>query len=650
MARRLASFSLLAFAVAQAPLAHANAVVTSCDGPSLQQAVNQGGLVTFACLGNVTLTSTILVSKNTTISGTGHTISGAGSTGIIAVPAGVTLNLDHLNVTNGRANLEGGGVFNRGTLNISHCTFSNNITINVEAGFGGAISNHGTLTVANTLFTSNTALAGGAIYNSGNVTVNSSTFRSNSSQGQAFEGAFGGGAILNDGGELNTGAAANPTLTITNGTFQANSSSTSGGAILNVLGTANIVSSTVSSNTSFGATVENDGGTLTVAGSTFSGNGSSGIFSAPFGDHAPTNTVSNSTFSGNVGGIGFTSGTMNVSFTTLSGNPPQNLLNDGFATLSGTVLHSTSGEPNCFSEEAVFEVTDAGYNLADDGSCGFGTANHSLNNAITGLLSLADNGGPTQTIAPDPASLIIDRIPAGQIGCGTQVTTDQRGVRRPQGKACEVGAYEVTPNVVPSSSSCDGYFTGQFIGNVLVGSTNCTWVGGSITGNLRVTGGTLFLTGVTISGNVEVTGGSIFIGLSTHIVGNLEIHDLPFTSASNQVCGASIDGNMEFHNNTAAISIGADPLSVCAGNAMAGNLVVDNNTAPILILDNTLLRNLDVQNNSAPIQVVGNSVTGGLNCQNNTSITGGPNPGSSKATGDCYQLPFTVPSDQGGNL
>ena len=62
---------------------------------------------------------------------------------------------------------------------------------------------------------------------------------------------------------------------------------------------------------------------------------------------------------------------------------------------------------------------------------------------------LQDNGGPTMTHALGPGSVAIDHIPA--VDCvdadGAPLTTDQRGVTRPQGDACDVGAVEmeVTP-------------------------------------------------------------------------------------------------------------------------------------------------------------------------------------------------------------
>src|SRR5262249_48758658 len=55
---------------------------------------------------------------------------------------------------------------------------------------------------------------------------------------------------------------------------------------------------------------------------------------------------------------------------------------------------------------------------------------------------LADNGGPTPTVALLPASPARDAIPTS--ACmdeeGNFIATDQRGVPRPQGPACDIGA------------------------------------------------------------------------------------------------------------------------------------------------------------------------------------------------------------------
>ena len=36
----------------------------------------------------------------------------------------------------------------------------------------------------------------------------------------------------------------------------------------------------------------------------------------------------------------------------------------------------------------------------------------------------------------------INAIPKATNGCGTEVKTDQRGVKRPQGSGCDTGAFE----------------------------------------------------------------------------------------------------------------------------------------------------------------------------------------------------------------
>jgi len=59
---------------------------------------------------------------------------------------------------------------------------------------------------------------------------------------------------------------------------------------------------------------------------------------------------------------------------------------------------------------------------------------------------LADNGGPTPTVALLPGSPAVDAIPASACldADGNPLLTDQRGVARPQGPACDIGAFELS--------------------------------------------------------------------------------------------------------------------------------------------------------------------------------------------------------------
>ena len=229
------------------------------------------------------------------------------------------------------------------------------------------------------------------------------------------------------------------TLTITRSTFSGNSTTIRGGGIFNS-GTLTVVNSTFSGNI---ATGQNNGlpglgggifnsGTLTVVNSTFSGNIAA--------------RSSDGTFSGSLGCAIF-GGSLSVTTSTFAGNNVAGGCTgiDGTGPIKGTIL-AQNGR-NCAGPQA-----DAGYNISDDGSCVFaktGSANNGDN--IDPLLSpagLADNGGPTQTIALQSGSPAIDAIPIAdctdQASPPNQITTDQRGFPRSDAaeQVCDIGAYE----------------------------------------------------------------------------------------------------------------------------------------------------------------------------------------------------------------
>ena len=95
---------LLALAVASAPTpAHAGGVVSVCDEAHLLAALAGGGTVTFSCSGTITLTATITIAADTTIDGSGQTvtISGNHAVRVFTVNSGVTLNLNRLTIADG---------------------------------------------------------------------------------------------------------------------------------------------------------------------------------------------------------------------------------------------------------------------------------------------------------------------------------------------------------------------------------------------------------------------------------------------------------------------------------------------------------------------------------------------------------------------
>jgi LPXTG-site transpeptidase (sortase) family protein len=278
--------------------------------------------------------------------------------------------------------------------------------------------------------------AGGVIFNNGDLTLDHVTI-SNSTSSSTTSG---GGAIYNHSGA---------TLTITNGVFSGDTASgQGGGAIYNDAGTIGITDSTFSNNSStMGGGIRNASGTVIVSGSTFSGNTGGAIYSNGSG----ALTVTNSTISGNqsnwgAGGI-YSLGTLNVNFSTITGNTAGGLSssagiynNSGITTITnsiiaGNLLNTTAN--NCGG------TIGGSNNRSDDNTCGAGFYSASIN-----LGTLGDHGGGTQTIPILTGSSAIDAAACGSI------PADQRGISRPQGAGCDIGAYELqSPGVSVSSTS-----------------------------------------------------------------------------------------------------------------------------------------------------------------------------------------------------
>ena len=104
-------------------------------------------------------------------------------------------------------------------------------------------------------------------------------------------------------------------------------------------------------------------------------------------------------------------------------------LGGGTATLANTLLAAN------LPANADGPVADGGHNLSSDASCAF-TSLGSLNHTDPKLGPLADNGGPTQTMALLPGS------PAIGAGDGALAPTDdQRGFPRPPWSS-DIGAFQ----------------------------------------------------------------------------------------------------------------------------------------------------------------------------------------------------------------
>ncbi len=103
----------------------------------------------------------ISINKNISIHGQGNTVvDGLSSDRIFTVNNGASLSLSGMILTNGR-NINGGAIYNEGTLNVFNCSINNCKAVN---GDGGAIYNLGYLNVSMCKLNNNRAANGGAIY------------------------------------------------------------------------------------------------------------------------------------------------------------------------------------------------------------------------------------------------------------------------------------------------------------------------------------------------------------------------------------------------------------------------------------------------------------------------------------------------------
>jgi predicted outer membrane repeat protein len=124
------------------------------------------------------------------------------------------------------------------------------------------------------------------------------------------------------------------------------------------------------------------------------------------------------------------------------------IYNSDTVSLRNTIVANSPSGGNCSGT-----ITNGGNNLDSGDTCGWGSNNGSLSNIDPKLGPLAANGGPTQTMALLPGSPAINA--GADPGCPA---TDQRGVARPQGAHCDIGAYEApTLTMLKSGGAADGW-------------------------------------------------------------------------------------------------------------------------------------------------------------------------------------------------
>jgi hypothetical protein len=134
------------------------------------------------------------------------------------------------------------------------------------------------------------------------------------------------------------------------------------------------------------------------------------------------------------------------------------LADDGTIDVVGSILaynRATTGgkttSTNCLATSPA-TIVSIGYNLETGTDCGFkSTGDRQSASPDFSSTAPQNNGGNTDTLAPEPTSPAVDAIPTSFEFCDG---LDQRGVTRPQGAGCDIGAVEfgkaVTPTPTPT--------------------------------------------------------------------------------------------------------------------------------------------------------------------------------------------------------
>lgn len=429
------------------------------------------------------------------------TVDAQNASRVLRIEAGATVTMSHLTVRHGSVSGDGGGIKTLGTLTLNEVEVTDNqalgglgggifaagsVTLKgglvarngaqaggsgggayVEAGGslnalgttfadstagdqGGGIRARGTVTLDRVTISGNVAVAGGgiALCEPGVLQVRNSTISRNTST----DAAGGGGGILDD--------AATAELSLVNSTLAGNVARPSAGGALLVIGSAaTLTNDTFADNTAAvgGAIAQ---GQLSPASGATKSAADDVLLAAAGRIHARSATEHPAdkddrdradkekadrekgnkekartapTGPARPEEVSLESSTVSANLAVFAGgifNQEGRVLSVHESIVAGNA--GPAGVSNCSSR-----VTSRGYNLEDAADCDF-TAAGDLRHTKAWLGALSDNGGPTQTMAVGAGS---PAIAAGDPACPASAV-DQRGVSRPQGARCDIGAFE----------------------------------------------------------------------------------------------------------------------------------------------------------------------------------------------------------------
>ncbi|MBS1888562.1 MAG: hypothetical protein JSU06_15380 [Actinobacteria bacterium] len=335
---------------------------------------------------------------------------------------------------------DGAGISGGSALTLVRVTVSNNIAQGGAGGVGG--SGGSSFPGGKGGASGSTGGVGISMGGSSSLTVTDSAITGN--HGSSGKGGAGGagGTLAGAGGAGGQGESSdggglfsNGTVKLTNVTFTGNSASGADGGDGGAARSLTLPSVGGAGGYGWGGS----GGAVALM------NGAAGQFASVTidGNEAGIATASK----GGTGSDGGAAGANGGKSGTSGGNL---FVYNASLTIRDTIVADGTAEAsnaNC-NIRGGGTLLSAGHNLEDHSQCIAAPASGDLLGVPAGLAPLADNGGPTQTMALQPGSAAIG---AGEPSCvdatGKPLATDQRGL--PRYAPCDIGAFQVQPTPPP---------------------------------------------------------------------------------------------------------------------------------------------------------------------------------------------------------
>jgi fibronectin-binding autotransporter adhesin len=434
-----------------------------------------GGLYTEA--GQATLNGTTLLENDATLMG-----------GAIYMDGGEVV-IERFSDLTGNTSVQGGGIYNKSNSPTALVISQTDFDYNKASGSGGGLVNEGSTAIiresdmqfnrassscgaiynfgygelkyiSGTFWMNHAGTNGGAICSDTSTTVISNSLVTNNDAGNSGGGIYSDASYLTivesefDRNEVETGRGGGVYTTLGTTTIQTssftNNQAPSGGGIFVTEGTVTIEGSTLAEN--FAKKMTTLGVLLSPEPSAFPKQGG-GIFHDS-GDLTLINsTISTNQAEDDGGGIFARSGTLDIAFTTLTGNTADALSSGGdgggvyidttsVVNLKNSIIASNTDKSGG-ANDCSGTLTTYGNNLVEDvAGCTIGGTGTNITGVDPLLGALMDNGGSTQTHALILNSPAIDKVSDCSDLDLIAIDVDQRGLIRPEGAACDLGAFE----------------------------------------------------------------------------------------------------------------------------------------------------------------------------------------------------------------